>query len=75
MLEPALDAAILSYEQAGAPEGGIPATTITLPDGVTPAEIAELTRAGLLIECDSGVDQLEGLLAAGMLEPVWVRTR
>jgi hypothetical protein len=60
LLEPALDAAIGAYENAGAPEGGIRAATIPLPDGVTPAAVAELTRAGLLIECDSGVDRVEG---------------
>jgi hypothetical protein len=60
VLEPALDAAIIAYEEAGAPESGIPAARIPLPEGVTPAALAELTRAGLLIECESGVDQVEG---------------
>jgi hypothetical protein len=60
MLEPALDAAITVYEEAGAPDGGIPAARIPLPNGATPAALAELTRAGLLIECGSGVDQVEG---------------
>ena len=60
LLEPALDAAILFYEEAGAPEGGVPAAMIPLPEGVTPAVVAELTRAGLLIECAAGGDQVEG---------------
>jgi hypothetical protein len=60
VLETALDTAIVAYEEAGAPEGGIAAARIPLPDGVTPAALAELTRAGLLTECDSGVDQAEG---------------
>ncbi len=60
LLEPAVEAAIAAYEQAGAPEGGIPIATIPLPEGVTPAAVAELTRAGLLIECDSGTDQVDG---------------
>lgn len=66
VLEPALDAAIVAYEEAGAPEGGIPAATIPLPEGVAPAALTELTRAGLLIEYDSGVDQIEG---PGFVQP------
>jgi hypothetical protein len=66
VLEPALDAAIEIYEQAGAPDGGIPAASIVLPAETPPAAIAELTRAGLLIDCEleagatSGVDQVDG---------------
>jgi hypothetical protein len=60
LLEPVLDAAIVSYEEAGAPDGGIYAPRIPLPDGATPAMLAELTRAGLLIECEAGADQVEG---------------
>jgi hypothetical protein len=66
LLEPALDAAILNYEEAGAPEGGVATTMIPLPEGVPSAAIAELTRAGLLIDCENdargvgGVDQVEG---------------
>lgn len=60
VLEPTLDAAVSAYEQAGAPPGGIPAARVPLPEGVIPAAVAELTRAGLLIECDPGPDQEEG---------------
>lgn len=66
VLEPALDAAIRSYEEAGAPPGGIPASRIPLPEGVTAAVLAEFTRTGLLIECDVGGDQVEG---PGFVEP------
>ena len=60
VLEPALDAAIPAFEEAGAPEGGIPAAKIPMPEDVTPAALAEITRAGLLIECDASGDQIEG---------------
>jgi hypothetical protein len=66
VLEPALDAAIESYEQAGAPDGGIAAGAIVLPPTTPRAAICELTRAGLLIDCEveaggtSGTDQIEG---------------
>jgi hypothetical protein len=66
LLEPALDAAILAYEEAGAPEGGIATTGIPLPGGVPPAAIGELTLAGFLIDCEDegsgvgGADQVEG---------------
>ena len=33
---------------------------IRLPEGVLPAALAELTRAGMLIECEVGDDQVEG---------------
>lgn len=66
-LEPALDASITAYEQAGAPEGGVHAATITLPDAVSRTAIAELAHAGLLIDCEAesggaggGVDQIDG---------------
>ncbi len=66
VLEPALDAAIESYEQAGAPDGGIPAATIALPPSTPRAAISALTRAGLLIDCEveaggtSDTDQVDG---------------
>jgi hypothetical protein len=60
VLEPTLDAAILAYEEAGAPEGGVPATKIPLPQGVPPATLSELTRTGLLLEHEASADQVEG---------------
>jgi hypothetical protein len=67
LLEPALEAAVAGYELAGAPDGGIHTATIALPDGIAPTAIAELTRAGLLIDCEAeddgsggGVDQIDG---------------
>jgi hypothetical protein len=60
LLEPALDAAIVAFEDAGAPEGGIPASTIRLPEGVPPATLSELARTGLLIEHEASSDQVEG---------------
>ncbi len=66
LLDPALEAALAAYEQAGAPDGGIAVASIPLPPEVSRAAIAELSRAALLIDCEaeigasSGVDQIEG---------------
>lgn len=64
---PVLDAAIAAYEQAGAsPDRGVHVRQVQLPDDSPPAAVAELVRAGLLIDVEAesggigGVDQVEG---------------
>jgi hypothetical protein len=45
-----LDRSVQAEERA--PDGGIPAATIALPPRTPQAAISELTRAGLLIDCE-----------------------